>query len=169
MLLWINGGFGIGKTTTASALCRRLPNAVLFDPELIGEALVPTFGESDPVRDFQDWPSWRAIVPSALLAVHDQWNGFVIAPQSVLVESYWDELTAPLQAVPTLNVMLDLDQRLLEQRIRKSHEAREWRLERAAEYDKARGWMRARSDLVIDAEQPTTVVVAQIIDALATA
>lgn len=166
MLVWINGAFGIGKTTTATSLCRELPDAVLFDPELIGEALVPTFGERYPVRDFQDWQSWRTSVPAVLAAVHEQANGFVIAPQAILVEQYWDEIARALRAVPTLSVMLDLDQSLLINRIGNSDEALEWRLERAAEYEKARGWMRAKSDLVVDAAQPARAVVAQIIDAL---
>jgi broad-specificity NMP kinase len=33
MLVWINGTFGVGKTTTAKALTDRLPGHRLFDPE----------------------------------------------------------------------------------------------------------------------------------------
>ncbi len=39
VILWLNGPFGTGKSSTAQALVRRLPRAVLFDPEPFGTAL----------------------------------------------------------------------------------------------------------------------------------
>lgn len=39
MLIWINGAFGAGKTHTAFELRRRLADALVSDPELLGVAL----------------------------------------------------------------------------------------------------------------------------------
>jgi adenylate kinase family enzyme len=36
VIIWINGGFGAGKTTLAAELHRRLPDAVVYDPEDVG-------------------------------------------------------------------------------------------------------------------------------------
>ena len=36
VIIWINGGFGAGKTTLAQELHRRLPDAVVYDPEDVG-------------------------------------------------------------------------------------------------------------------------------------
>jgi hypothetical protein len=36
VIIWINGGFGAGKSTLAAELVRRVPDAVLFDPEYVG-------------------------------------------------------------------------------------------------------------------------------------
>jgi adenylylsulfate kinase-like enzyme len=36
MIIWLNGTFGAGKTTTARQLAERLANARHFDPELAG-------------------------------------------------------------------------------------------------------------------------------------
>ena len=33
VIIWINGGFGAGKTTLAQELHRRLPDAIVYDPE----------------------------------------------------------------------------------------------------------------------------------------
>ena len=33
VIIWINGGFGAGKTTLAQELHRRLPDTVVYDPE----------------------------------------------------------------------------------------------------------------------------------------
>lgn len=47
MIIWINGAFGGGKTTLAEELQRRLPHAILFDPEYVGYLLVKWV-----------WPPW---------------------------------------------------------------------------------------------------------------
>ena len=36
MIIWINGAFGAGKTTLAEELHRRLPDAVVYNPEDVG-------------------------------------------------------------------------------------------------------------------------------------
>ncbi len=33
MIVWINGAFGAGKTTTATLLTEAMPGSLLFDPE----------------------------------------------------------------------------------------------------------------------------------------
>jgi adenylylsulfate kinase-like enzyme len=36
VIIWLNGSFRAGKTTLAEELHRRLPDAVVFDPENVG-------------------------------------------------------------------------------------------------------------------------------------
>jgi hypothetical protein len=60
MMLWINGAFGAGKTTTAGLVTKLLEGAKVFDPEYVGYMLMP-FVES-PTGDFQDLPLWRHLV-----------------------------------------------------------------------------------------------------------
>jgi deoxyadenosine/deoxycytidine kinase len=42
VIIWLNGGFGAGKTTLAEELHRRLPEAVVYDPEDVGLMLWTT-------------------------------------------------------------------------------------------------------------------------------
>ena len=37
MILWVNGAYGIGKTSVCNELQNRLPVSHLFDPEAIGD------------------------------------------------------------------------------------------------------------------------------------
>ena len=65
MILLINGPFGVGKTTVARLLIRRLPRSTLFDPEWVGLGL-RFLGST--TADFQDDPRWvRHVVRGARL------------------------------------------------------------------------------------------------------
>jgi len=39
MIIWLNGTFGVGKTTTARELAATMPDTRLFDPEMVGYLL----------------------------------------------------------------------------------------------------------------------------------
>jgi hypothetical protein len=41
VIIWLNGTFGAGKTTTAAELLTLLPGSRLFDPETVGFMLRP--------------------------------------------------------------------------------------------------------------------------------
>ena len=72
MIVFINGPFGIGKTTTASLLAERIDNAFIFDPEIIGTLLQKMFGKIYPVSDFQEyrlWPFLTVLVLRFLLVI----------------------------------------------------------------------------------------------------
>ena len=60
LIIWLNRPFGVGKSTTAHALLRRLPQAVLFDPEPCGTALRDTMANVQTAADFQDLRPWPA-------------------------------------------------------------------------------------------------------------
>ena len=56
MIIWINGAFGSGKTTTAIALKRKLPNSFIYDPENIGQFIRNNSNGLFSEGDFQDIP-----------------------------------------------------------------------------------------------------------------
>jgi hypothetical protein len=55
MIVWLNGTFGCGKTTTAAELRSLIPSSRLCDPETVGYMLQPNLADH-PVSDFQHWP-----------------------------------------------------------------------------------------------------------------
>lgn len=61
MIVLVNGPFGVGKSTAARLLARRLPGAAVYDPEVIGFVLRrigrPLIGETD----YQDLVLWRRL------------------------------------------------------------------------------------------------------------
>lgn len=58
MLIWLNGPFRVGKTLVAEALIKRLPDAVLLDPEPYGLLPRGMLTTVEPVDDFQDLAAW---------------------------------------------------------------------------------------------------------------
>jgi len=63
VVVFLNGAFGVGKTTVARALCARVPRSAIFDPEVAGWVLrrlprwVALAGRG--TDDYQDMPLWR--------------------------------------------------------------------------------------------------------------
>ncbi|GAB3798526.1 tunicamycin resistance ATP-binding TmrB [Humibacter antri] len=97
MLIWINGAFGAGKTHTAFELHRRLPNAHVADPELLGFALRRTL-PPDARHDFQDLPQWRSAVVDTLQQADASHVGPVIVPMTIVRDDYFDEIVGGLRS-----------------------------------------------------------------------
>ena len=167
MILWVNGAFGAGKTTLCDLLVDRIPDAVLFDSERVGYFLSPLLETARPVQNFQDWPAWRTLTVDAIAAVHAELGGTLVVPQSVLVESYWAELSTGIRdrGLTLRAVTLDVDPVELERRIRTDEVetgAVDWRLEHIERYRDARGWL-ARETELIDATSRTPAELAEAI------
>ncbi|MEQ6900046.1 ATP-binding protein [Nocardioides sp. YIM 152588] len=173
MILWLNGTFGVGKTTTGARLAEASPRFRHFDPEWVGYMLANNLADHQ-VSDFQHYPSWRRLVP----VVADEIAGFtgqdLVAAQSVLVESYWHEIRGGLASLghDVLHVVLDADAATLHARIDADDEeperVRPWRHRHVDTYRSARSWLVDSADLVVDtATHDAAATAHRIIDAVA--
>ncbi|MFD2792339.1 AAA family ATPase [Promicromonospora vindobonensis] len=163
MILWLNGPFGGGKTTTAAELDALLPDAVVFDPEKLGEAIVQTLSGIEPVSDFQDWRPWRELVVAALTSLDRHTNRTVVAPQTVVVERYWDEIMSGLATAGVEVRAFTLDSTPAEherriagdtvttatiEEIKIHDEGVGWRRHRAPDYRAALPWLSERTEVI---------------------
>ena len=177
MIVWINGTFGAGKTTTGTLLAARDERLRVFDPEWVGYLLANNLADH-PVSDFQHYPSWRRLVPVVADEVARCTDQSLVAIQAVLDEGYWGELTTGLADLghEVLHVVVESDPRTMTARIEADEVekgARQWRLDHLAAWSEARGWMTAAADLVVDstdltAEQATDRVWALVAERLPT-
>jgi AAA domain len=154
VIIWVNGTFGAGKTTTGSQLAGRLANARHFDPEQVGYLLMRTL-EDHEFRDFQDLAPWRELVPVFTEKIARFTGQHLIAVQTVLREDYWRELAVGFERTPLdiFHVLLHVDSDVLAERIKADEVeagACQWRLDHISDYEKARPWMESAADLVID-------------------
>jgi thymidylate kinase len=162
MIVWLNGTFGAGKTTTARLLVRALPQARIFDTETVGYMLEHVLTE--PVEDFQDNRPWRTLVVRTAVEVLNHVGGTLVIPQTVLNEGYAEEIFGGLAAegVKTHHFVLHVDRDELVRRITEDQEeagARQWRLDHVERYEAARTWLSEKGTVVdTTAKGPQEVV-----------
>jgi predicted kinase len=175
VIIWLNGAFRAGKTTLAEELHRRLPEAVVYNPEDVGLMLwrwVP------PNDDFQDLPSWRELVVATALSLRRHHADTLIVPMSLIRDAYRAEILGGLADAgeQVLHVFLEADAGVLRERLNARvdmtgdtpeaiQSAREWALSRmdAAIVAAARqpgGTLMLRSDRLTPAELADEVLAA---------
>ncbi|WP_328737189.1 NUDIX hydrolase [Streptomyces bobili] len=120
-VVWINGAFGAGKTTTARELIDLIPNSTLFDPEVIGAALPQLLPPKRlaEVGDFQDLPIWRRLVIDTAAALLGELGGTLVVPMTLLRQEYRDEIFGGLAArrIAVRHVLLAPAETILRERI----------------------------------------------------
>ena len=98
-VVWLNGAFGVGKTTVARALASRLPDALILDPEDIGRMLRKIVPEALRTSDFQDIPSWRRLTVATIESLLRDQPGPLVVPMTVVDPVYFDETVGRLRRV----------------------------------------------------------------------
>lgn len=96
MIIWINGAFGSGKTQAAHELNRRINNSIIYDPEQAGFFINKNLPKSMHRGDFQDFSMWREINYSMLKMIHEEFDGTIIIPMTVV--NYFNEIIGRLRA-----------------------------------------------------------------------
>ena len=116
VIIWINGAFGAGKTTLAQELHRRLPDAVVYDPEDVGIML---WKWMPPNGDFQHMASWRELVVATALSLRRHHAKTLIVPMSLIRDPYRAEILGGLADAgeQILHVFLEADAGVLRERL----------------------------------------------------
>ena len=102
MIILINGSFGIGKSTVARLLRRRIPQSLVYNPEWTGSVLMrlPRWIKlrGAGTDDFQDIDLWRKSVITGVRLVHSVTTGAVIVPMAFSRREYFDEVLNGLRS-----------------------------------------------------------------------
>ncbi|MGW7417697.1 NUDIX hydrolase [Streptomyces sp. NPDC054863] len=169
MIVWINGAFGAGKTSTARELIDLIPNSTFYDPEVIGAGLghlLPPKRLAE-VSDYQDLPIWRRMVVDTAAALLAEVGGVLVVPMTLLRQEYRDEIFGGLAArrIPVRHVLLQVDETILRERIAAREEpgmsaadaevrVRQWAYDHIEPYRAALGWI-TRDAHVVDGGRST--------------
>ncbi|MCP9486254.1 MAG: ATP-binding protein [Gaiellaceae bacterium MAG52_C11] len=97
MIVWINGPFGVGKTSVARELAVRLPGALVFDPELIGTFVRGLLPDELQAADFQDIALWRELTRHVAESISTMYDRPLVIPMTLVVRDYFIEIVGSLQ------------------------------------------------------------------------
>ncbi|ARP73481.1 ATP/GTP-binding protein [Streptomyces pluripotens] len=119
-VVWINGAFGAGKTTTARELIELIPHSTLFDPEIVGAALAHLLPAKRVAEagDLQELPIWRRLVVDTAAGMLAELGGTLVVPMTVFRQEYRDEIFGGLAArrIPVHHLLLTPAETILRER-----------------------------------------------------
>jgi hypothetical protein len=144
MILFINGPFGVGKTTVARVLVEKTPDAMLFDPEVIGSILHRILHPFKKVDDFQDYALWRKLVVAGARLMRATRARTLVIPMTVWRRDYFDPIAAGLRRV---------DPDLACFRLTASESELMRRISSDSEDPGAYGWRRSHAEVCLSASQ----------------
>jgi len=132
LVVWINGAFGVGKTSVAEELLSLLPGAILLDPELVGVLLRRVVPAEEQTDDFQDIRAWREMTRVAVVSLAREGRGPIVVPMTVVEPAYFDELVGAirLSGVRVVHVTLNAPAAVVAARLRERGQEERWGLAR---------------------------------------
>ena len=92
MIVWINGAYGAGKTSCAYELQKRIPKAIVYDPENTGFFIRKNIPKELHKPDFQDHELWRLFNYEMLRYLAGSTDDIILVPMTLLCRRYYDEI-----------------------------------------------------------------------------
>ena len=130
MIIFVNGPFGVGKTTTASLLVECIPHAMVY--EVIGSYVRYLLRAVEQADDYQDHVLWRILTVDVASLLRETYGRSLVVPMAITRRDYYDVIMGGFREIdPELACFrLMASPEVLRARILASDdvEAREWRL-----------------------------------------
>lgn len=97
MIIFINGPFGVGKTTIAEMLVQYIGDSMLFDAEEVGYFLRHILKDVEQTNDFQDLTMWRPLVVTTARLLRETYGRMLIMPMTIWNRAYFNEVVGELR------------------------------------------------------------------------
>lgn len=84
MIIWINGPYGVGKSTLAEKLLEEIHPSFLFDAELVGDAVRGNLPDQLFKETYEEFPIWLEFCRRLLQELVSCYEGCVIVPMTLM-------------------------------------------------------------------------------------
>lgn len=106
MIIMINGAFGVGKTTIATALQQKINNSMIYDPEMVGFLLREVIPEDikrkeSHTGDFQDLDLWKEVSVELAQKLVAKYKMNLIVPMTLRKIEYLDYIKSGFEDIDT--------------------------------------------------------------------
>ncbi len=87
MVIWLSGAYGVGKSAVAKALCEKLPDALVFDAEEVGNAVRGSYPDCPYGYIFEDYPLWAEFCYQLIRDVHNTFQKDILVDMTLVRET----------------------------------------------------------------------------------
>lgn len=120
MIIWIDGAYGVGKSTLAEKLHALLPNSFIFDAENVGNAVRDNMPQSVYYNEtFEGYPLWFYVCNELLTELTDRFDGVVLVPMTLMRRESFAKFAEPLRGrgIEIVHVLLESSKEVIHDRI----------------------------------------------------
>lgn len=109
MIVWISGAYGVGKSTLAEALVNKIDNAIIFDAEIVGDAIRENYPDEPYGVIYEDYPLWCEFNYMLLKDVHNTFHHNILVPMTMVRRNSYDKIIQRLldDGIDTKLIILD--------------------------------------------------------------
>lgn len=97
MIVFINGPFGVGKTTVVDQLASSLPDALVIDPEKVGHMLWSQLPDDLRQEEFELEPVWPVLTRCLLEETAHAYRSTVLVPMTIARPEVFDLIVGSLR------------------------------------------------------------------------
>ncbi|MFF9607565.1 AAA family ATPase [Streptomyces sp. NPDC014684] len=147
MIVWVNGAFGSGKSTLVDELRPRWPEALVYDPEMVGYVLREIV--EVPTGDFQDLRLWRRQVADLAVGLVEEYQRPVLVPMTLINPGYVEEIFGVLRdaGIAVRHFFLKVSEEVLVKRI----DGRSFTPDDPAQDERVRAWCKSKIESCVAA------------------
>jgi hypothetical protein len=140
VIVWVNGAFGSGKSTLVDELRPRWPEALVYDPEMVGYVLREIV--EVPTGDFQDLRLWRRQVADLAVGLVEEYQRPVLVPMTLVNPGYVEEIFGALKdaGITVHHFFLKVSEEVLVKRI----DGRSFTPDDPEQDERVRGWCKSK-------------------------
>ena len=98
MIYWINGAYGVGKSTLAEFLNAKNPKSFIFDAEAVGNAVRDNLPrELFKGYIFEEYDMWFTLIVKLLVEITSKYDGDIYIPMTLVYPDSFSKIKIPLE------------------------------------------------------------------------